>query len=341
MFYVFHGEDEFGRSEMLSGLRAQLAQDDPVTADLNTNFLDGRKLTMGELRHAGDSMPFMAERRMVIVDGLLTRLAPGKRKGDQRVKGAKEPEWKTAYLRELVDYLPNLPDTARLFFVEDEALKPSHPVLKLVKKLGAEKGAFAELFPSPKEGSLPGWIHRRARTKGGEISSEAGKLLAQLVGSDLRMLDQEIEKLLVYADGRQVTATDVRLLVSRSREASIFDLVDSIGMRQTDRALVLLHEMLEDLVHPLYLLSMLARQIRILIQVSELRQRGMSPKEAAAVLGYHPFPTEKAFTQARRFTMDQLEIAHQHLVRADWLIKTGQVEAVLALDMLVVALTRA
>jgi DNA polymerase-3 subunit delta len=99
--------------------------------------------------------------------------------------------------------------------------------------------------------------------------------------------------------------------------------------------------MLEDLAHPLYLLSMLARQIRILIQVSELRQRGLNPNEAAAQLGYHPFPTKKAFTQAQRFTMDQLETAHQHLVRADWLIKTGQVEEVLALDLLVVALTRA
>ncbi len=91
MFYVFHGEDEFGRSEKLGGMRAQLAKDDPVTADLNTNFLDGRNLTMGELRHAGDSIPFIAKRRMVIVDGLLTRLAPGKRKGDQRAKGAKDP----------------------------------------------------------------------------------------------------------------------------------------------------------------------------------------------------------------------------------------------------------
>ncbi len=176
MFYVLHGKDEFGRSEMLSRKRAQLAKDDPVTADLNTNFLDGRNLTMGELRHAGDSLPFMAERRMVIVDGLLTRLAPGKRRGDQRAKGAKEPEWKTAYLQELVDYLPNLPDTARLFFVEDEALEPSHPVMKLVRKLGSEKGAFAKRFRSPKEGSLPGWIHKRARTKGGELSREDGTL---------------------------------------------------------------------------------------------------------------------------------------------------------------------
>ncbi|MFC2029882.1 DNA polymerase III subunit delta [Chloroflexota bacterium] len=340
MFYVFHGEDEFGRSEELSGLRAQLAEDDPVTSELNTNFLDGKKVTMGELRHASDTIPFIAKRRMVIVDGLLTRLGPARRKGDRSTENAKEPAWKAAYLRDLVAYLPDVPETTRLFFVEDEALQPTHRVLKLVKKLGKEKGAVAKRFDPPKEGSLPGWIQTRAQAKGGDVGFEARQLLSRLVGSDLRMLDQEIDKLLLYADGRQVTAEDVRLLVSRSREASVFDLVDNIGQRQTDQALILLHEMLEDLAHPLYLLAMLARQVRILIQVSELRHRGLNHREAATQLGYHPFPTEKAYAQSKRFTMAQLETAHQQLVRADWLIKTGQVEDELALDMLVVALTR-
>jgi len=166
-------------------------------------------------------------------------------------------------------------------------------------------------------------------------------MLAALVGNDLRLLDQEIDKLLLYADGQQVTTEEVRALVSRARETSIFDLVDCVGRRQTGKALLLLHRLLDDGEAPLYLLAMLARQIRILIQVSELRAQGLNQQEVAKRLKLHPYVVEKGLAQARNFEMPQLEAAHSQLVETDWAIKTGKMEDVLALDTLVVALTGA
>jgi DNA polymerase-3 subunit delta len=171
------------------------------------------------------------------------------------------------------------------------------------------------------------------------LSTEAVQLLAALVGTDLRLLDQEIEKLLLYAGDRQVTTDDVQALVSRARETSIFDLVDCVGRRQTDRALKLLHGLLDDGEAPLYLLTMLARQVRILIQVSELELSDMAPEAIAGRLKLHPFVVKKGLDQARNFRLDQLERAHERLVETDWAIKTGELDEVLALDMLVVALT--
>ena len=80
MFYILHGDDDFGRDEELARLRNRMAGDDPAMADLNTVILDSQKLTLGELRHACDSIPFMADRRLVIVHGLLARLVPSGRK---------------------------------------------------------------------------------------------------------------------------------------------------------------------------------------------------------------------------------------------------------------------
>jgi DNA polymerase-3 subunit delta len=341
VFYVFHGEDEFSRARTLAGFRAELAKDDPAMADLNTTNLDGSRLTMGELRHACDTIPFMAERRMVIVLGLLGRLAPGARGKGERASQGEEPAWRRAFLDELVAYLPVLPPTTRLIFVEEKALSPSHPVLKLIKAEGKKGGGFAKLFQPPKEGELPNWIRRHARANGGEIDREAAKLLAMLIGSDLRLLDQETEKLLLYAEGRPVNAQDVLALVSRAREVNIFDLVDCVGRRETDRALQLLHHMLDDQEAPLYLLTMLARQIRILIQVSELRSQGLKQQEIVSQLGLHPFVVKKTLAQASNFSMDQLLEAHRRLVETDWSIKTGNIDDELALDMLVVNLTRA
>jgi DNA polymerase-3 subunit delta len=340
MFYILHGEEEFGLSEELARLRTIMAEDDPAMAELNTSLLDGDRLTLGELRHACDAIPFMTDRRLVVVKGLLSRLSPG-----GRGTGGEEPAANRTYREELAAYLPNLPPTTRLVFVEDRELRSNHPILKVAQAEGKKEKAFIKafikVFNRPKDWELPGWIRERLRSKGGDIDGEATEVLAALVGSDLRLLDQELDKLLIYTDGRAIRAQDVRLLVSRSRETSIFDLVDNVGRRETGRALRLLHHLLDEGEAPAYLLAMLARQVRILIQVSELQAQGLTQDEMAKRLKVHPYVVKKGMAQAQNFTLPQLEAAHQQLVETDWAIKRGDVEPVVALDMLVVGLTRA
>jgi len=339
VFYILHGEDEFSRALALVQLRQACAGGDPAMVELNTTFLDGARLTLGELRHHCDVIPFLATCRQVIVHGLLSRLAPG-RKASEEGGAEEEPAWKRAYLQDLAAYLPGLPSTTVLFFVENKVIAASQAILKLARAQEGNGAEFVRQFDPPKDAELPGWIHRWVRGKKGTIGGEAVTLLAALVGNDLRLLDQEIEKLLLYAGERQISSDDVRALVSRARETSIFDLVDCVGRRQADESLRLLHGMLEDGEHPLYLLTMLARQVRILIQVSELRDRRLSESEMTSRLKLHPYVVKKGLAQARNFTLAQLEAAHQWVVETDWAIKTGKMEDVLALDMLVVGLTR-
>jgi DNA polymerase-3 subunit delta len=98
--------------------------------------------------------------------------------------------------------------------------------------------------------------------------------------------------------------------------------------------------MLEDLAAPLYLLSMIARQIRILLQISELQGQGLAEREIATRLKLHPYVTKKGLAQARHLSKDQLRDAHKRIVETDWSIKTGEVDDKLALDLLVVDLSR-
>nr|NIV36455.1 DNA polymerase III subunit delta [Anaerolineae bacterium] len=191
-----------------------------------------------------------------------------------------------------------------------------------------------------KEGELLNWIQEQARDKEGEIRWDACRELAGLAGDDLRLLDQELDKLLLYANGQPVTETDVRALVSLAREASVFDLVDYVGRREADKALRLLHRLLDEGEPPLRLLSMLTRQVRILIQVSELNSSRMTQEQIAKRLKLHPYVVKKGLAQAPNFAMSQLEKAYALLVDTDWQIKTGEMEGELALDLLVVSLTR-
>ncbi len=87
MITLIHGPAELLRSEAVAELRARVAADESL-AELNTAHLDGQQITVAELQNACDALPFLAERRLVIVDGLLRRLtAPSqaaKARGDPR-----------------------------------------------------------------------------------------------------------------------------------------------------------------------------------------------------------------------------------------------------------------
>jgi len=336
MFYVLHGEDEFSRSEVLAEMKAKMG--DPAMADLNTTLLDGNKVALAELRHTCDTVPFLADRRLVIVEGLLTKLQSGaKGKAD---RGKEHPAWKKEYLEGLTAYLEHLPETTRLVFVERESIQPSQPVLKMA--LADKERGYAREFRPPTSGKLRGWITERVERKGGEIEASAAEELAAFVGSDLRLLDQELDKLVAYVDrARPITKADVHLLVSYVQEANVFEMVDALGRRDGEQSLNLLHRLLEGGEHPLSLLGMIVRQFRIMIQVKDLAERGLPPAKIGAQLGLHPFVAEKGLRQSGNFSMEQLETIYRKLLETDLAIKTGQMDQVLALDVLVVGLSKA
>jgi DNA polymerase-3 subunit delta len=335
MFYVLHGEDEFSRSEILAEMKAKMGE--PAMADLNTTVLDGSKVTLAELMHACDAVPFLADRRLVIIEGLLTRLGAGGKGRAYRDK--EQPAWKKEYLEKLTAYLNRLPETTRLVFAESRSVNPSHPVLKMAL---ADKGrGHAREFRLPTSGKLRRWITDRVGRKGSEIEASAAEELAAFVGSNLRLLDQELDKLISYVNrARPITKADVHLLVSYVQQANVFEMVDALGRRDGERAIKLLHRLLEDGEHPLSLFGMIVRQFRIMIQIKDLAERGIPPKKIGAQLGLHSFVAEKGLRQSRNFSMEQLETIYRKLLETDVAIKTGQVDQVLALDMLIVGLSK-
>lgn len=325
MFYLFHGKDEYSRSVELASLKAKLG--DPTTVDLNTTVIDGKKATLDELTFACDAAPFLAEKRLVIVNDLAARFeAP-------RGEASEGSEQATAFLQPLEEYLDHLPETTRLVFVERSQIKESNPIHKCASK--SDRG-YVRKFTPPKGGALDGWITKRVREKGGQIEPRAVHLLATFVGDDLRLLDQEIDKLLTHVgEERPIAKGDVELLVSYVREADIFEMVDALGRRDSRRAMKLMHQLLEDGQHPLYLLHMITRQFRILLQIKELLARGTAQQDIRALLSLHPWVVGKMMRQAPRFSMAELEAIYHRLLELDVAVKTGEMEERLALTLFV------
>ncbi len=331
-FYLLHGPDEFAGAEFVGELKEKMG--DPSLASLNLSVVDGRTATLAEVRSLCDTLPFLSKRRLVIVEGWLTRLS-GKGEEETEDGQASLPATARETLAALIEYLPAVPDTTALVFVERRTLPPRQAVLKAVQ---GQAWAFVRPLEVPKGPDLAAWIEKRARAEGGELTRPAAQALA-LAEADPRALGNEIEKLLTYVGrARPVDVADVERLTPAGGETKIFDLVDALGQRRGQTASRELHKLLEK-EDPLYVLGMVVRQFRMMLQAKELTEAHAAEAEVAQRLGLHPYAAGKICAQSRNFSLPALEHIYHRLLDYDLEIKTGRTEGATALDALVMGLT--
>jgi len=348
MITLIHGPAELLRAEALTKIRTNLA-DDPALADLNTAQFDGRQVTLAELQNACDTLPFLAERRLVVVEGLLQYLAASKRSRSKVAKqaGSKGPtvaeESQTkvskAKSKALLAYLDQVPTSTELVFLEKDILRGG-AVLRRLLELQRDGGAKVIVCRKPRRYDLPGWVRARARGHGVTLDTGAVADLVEFVGDDLRQLDQELIKLADYVAGqRAVTRADVRRLVPATRQANIFALVDALGLGDAPTAGRLMQHALDvDNEQPLRLLGMISRQYRLLIQAKALQARGVKAAEIAKTLNVPDWTAPKLLKQASRHTFARLEWAMERILAADEGIKTGKIGDREAMDILLAEL---
>ena len=333
LIYILHGDEQFAIKNHLDDMISRLG--DPVMADLNTTRLDGRSASDEELRTATATMPFLAERRLVVINNPLARL------GGQ---GKAVDEARSRFLS-LLESIP--PSTALVMVIEDWIerkdwrLLPNranHWLRKWMKSAGAK--LYYRLCRLPDQREMPGWIIGRARELGGEFRPEAAKLLASYIGSDTGLASLEIEKSLIYVDfKRPVEMDDVEELTAPGGQADVFDMVDALAMGSAKQALRLLHLLLEE-QEAFSLFGMVVRQFRLLLQAREVLDGGGGQKRIASELNQHPRVAEKLAGQARRFTMDQLEAIYHRLRQIDEDAKSGGMPLELSLETFAAELGR-
>jgi DNA polymerase-3 subunit delta len=298
--------------------------------------LDGRRLAFEELVNACQVMPFLMDRRLVVVRDLLQRFEGARPARGRGPAGEARTGGDDEFAQRLVAYLPQMPPSTRLLFAEAATLSKSNPIVKAALQ---RKDGFVKEFLIPSGGALHDWVRRRAAHHGVSITREATDLLTASVGPSLRQLDQELAKLAAHGEYRRaIEEEDVRTLVHAAQQSDIFGLVDSLGARQRGAALRRLHELLADRQNELYLLTMVARQVRLILAAKELvDEGGMGVDEVRRELKLsHRFIAEKLVSQARIFRMEELEALLRRVAEVDQAIKTGQIEGTLALELLIV-----
>ena len=336
MFYLLHGNDEFTNREHLKQLQQK------GNFAYNQNTYSGAEVDLATITTTCNTLPFLSEQRLVVVEGLPKRSrgeragAPPEGQGSLKKKSKKAGKsgmpGRPGFEKALAEHVPLLPDSTVLVVLVDELLDANSPLLKAAQMHGE---AIQSILP--KGAALESWISKRARGIGITISPQAATLLANFIGSQLRLLANELDKLATYVgESKTITADDVRNLSAQVQEARIFDLTDALAQRNRKQALDILHELLIDGEPPLMLISTITSQVRSLLLVKELAQKGMRAAQIASATGIAPFVAEKALRQVGKFSASQLENAYRQLLATDAALKRSRMAPEMALDLLVV-----
>jgi DNA polymerase-3 subunit delta len=321
------GEDDFSIRQSLEEIKKGIG--DRTALATNTTVFDGQ-VTLDQLRGVCETVPFLAEKRLVVVEGLMERFEPRGRSG--RKKAARLTD-QQGECKSIADYVSRIPDFTELVLI-DGRIGSRNPLLRELSAVATVKS-----FPLLKEAKLRQWIERRVTGAGGSISPRATDLLARFVGSDLWIMANEVDKLTLFVGGRRIEEGDVRAVVSYAQETNVFALVDAILEFRVGIAQELLLQLLKRGVAPAYILVMLSRQVQLLIRVRELGSQGKSRNEIQSRLGLtSDFVLRKALEQADKYSPARLREVYHRLLETDLSIKTGKYDGELALNILIAGL---
>ena len=324
MIYLIYGDDSLSVEEMLASLRADAGADELY--DVSTTTLDGASVSFAELEAAWSTIPFLADRRTVMVRGLLARMERGR--GGSTRSGGIDEEW-----ADIGERLAIVPESSDVIFV-DAAVNRGNPLLRAIRPL-----AQVHEFRLPSVREMPGWVRQRADRLGAAIEPSAISALVDAIGNDTRLIDMELQKLALYRSDGMIRRQDVEAMVSYVREANIFAAVDATLEGRAGIALRLVHQLLDAGRPPTYLITMLARQMRFLIVAKDMKARGFQQDEIGRKLAISGYPLTKTMQQEGRFDAVRLVEIHRRLIEADLSIKTGAADEEMALDALIVALS--
>jgi DNA polymerase-3 subunit delta len=319
-FYFLFGNDEFAITRKLKEFESDFT--DPTSADMNTARLEARSMSEDDLNNAVNAMPFLAKRRLVLLQN------PSSKYNNPNAR------------KKFLEFLEKAPETTRLVMFESVEPKEAekHWLVKWAEKNNKLMQAKAFMLPRLKD--MAGWMINETKNQGGKLDPRAAEMLKDMVGVDTRQAGMEIAKLLAYVNWeRPVMAQDVEAVCIVTSQQSVFDFVDALANGNGKSAQHLLHRLLES-EDEFALWGMVIRQFRLLIQAREILDGRGNQNDVARALGVHPFVAEKTTQQAARFSIESLEYVYRKLLAIDEGVKTSQITLDLALDTLVVELTR-
>ncbi|MCL2564890.1 MAG: DNA polymerase III subunit delta [Defluviitaleaceae bacterium] len=307
--YLFFGEEKYLINLYENKMKDFIASQGE--ASMNTDVF-WEKESVSNILAALETMPFFSEYRLVIVKN--SGLFAAGRKEDSQTMAAG---------------LKDLPESSIILFIEDNVDKRN----ALYKTL-AQVGQAID-FERPAESDLAAWIVREMKSQGIALEKQGALYLIRAIGGSMENISQEMTKLAAYCSDKKAAAeADIDKICTKGLELRVFGLIDALAAKNAAKALKIFENLMDAKESPIMVLSLIARQFRLILGCSQMK--GKSQSEIAAALSVPPFAIRECMKQAANFTESTLIQAIKDCLEADVGIKTGRIGDKLALETLIV-----
>ncbi len=305
--YLLCGEEDYLLRFFKRRLRETILKDD--TTHMNILCCEEKPSDLREIIEFADTMPFFAERRLVILED-------------------------TGYLKSggevLAAYLPEMPESTVMILAEKEVDKRS----KLYKAIEKE-GAVCELnMPSPEY--VRKWVLSKLKKEKKEISELTLARFLQICGQDMQNMESELEKLLAYtADRTAITQEDLAQICEAAAEDRIFDMVDAILRRDPEKCMEYYAQLKILQISERRILYLLTDRVESLVLIADLKSRGVSDDEIMEKLAIrHRFILDRQLKLLRNVAVGDLIAARGRCLETYTRIQVENMDETVAVEML-------
>lgn len=292
----------FGENTYLLNEKIKLWEEEFIKkhGDLNLIKLEGKKLTAKEIYEHANQMPFLSDKKLLIIRGFL--------------------ENKADHQKEFIDYIEKIADFTVIVFAET---KSPDKRLSLYKKLTKE--CRIEEFANVEGNALYEWVIRETQKRGSQIGHSEARHLTDVAGNDMQELSNEIEKLALNRLQKGIRKEDIDTLTIPKLSYNVFKLTDAIAAKNSKKAIQILEELKNFNQEMPMLFHMIVRQFRILLQIRDCMDKGMQQADIKREVPEHPFVIMNGMKQAQNFTLKDLKTIHSALLAIEKAFKSGEI----------------
>ena len=321
---IVWGENDYLKKEYLNSLISKYTSPDQESFS-QVSYCNGKSASIEELQTTLMTVPFFTEFHLVIIYNLFERFKNLANNTSKQTKNANHKDWD-----QIVALLTNLPNQKTIVLVED-----LYPENKIVQK-EIHEFIDSKEFKTIAYLELENWISKKLLDNGKKISNRNARLIADYVGNDMWTLSNEIEKIINYCQDESLEEEHLEILINNPKEMKIFKLVDLLLDENIAVSFRNIPSIFESGYSTQYLLSMLSRQMRLLIIAKQLSSMNSSKTIYKDKLGiYSDYVIDNIISQVGNRDMDVLLKLYEKISELDIAIKTGAINENIVFDNLI------
>ena len=322
--YFLYGEETFFAEQLVKELKKLLIS--PDEQGFNLERFDLQEARWADIIDLARTVPFFfSPWRIILVEA------------DENAKGRL-----TSVEEEIIrEYFSSPSSRTILVVVLGGKVKKTHPLVRFFSSLPSAAVRITEMKPLKEDGIIS-WIERRLGQAGKQASPEAMKRLAEIIGSDLRMVDNELEKIITFVDDKKVIDNeDVNLVCDWVKTFFEWELTNSLEKAEFRESLLILNNRFREGIRAEYILGTMANFFRDILLAKIWLKEGMDRKEIFATLKpriqekYRTLYATKFrefFSLVEEFSEEDLNHALAELGKIDLILKTSDSSAQVLLE---------